>query len=194
LDEQIETVDIGVLVSELGNIAETNAKDKGFGTIHELSGHQIGKNTLHCGTSVPNYDNGSSKGVTDNMELAIEPYFTMGGPQIKESFDSNILHLRTPKNTRDILGRKILKHVREYYPHLPFSKRWLVTELMAKTSEKVDAPFSKSELLRGLKVLIREGIIYEYPALVSADGSINSQFEDTVVFVDGKKVVITRLE
>jgi len=193
LEAQLRLVNYGVSMNELGEIAETIAVREGFGTIHELSGHQIGWNNLHCGLSVPNYKNQNVGKVTENMELAIEPYFTLGAHRIKESADSNILHLGQPKNTRDPIAREVLSYVKNNYPFLPFSKRWLIKEAMEKIHPEKDVPFSKGEVQRALRNLKKEGIIYEYPSLVSRDGSINTQFEETVVFVEGKKVIITRL-
>ena len=193
LERQLELVDYGVSMNELGDVAETIAKRDGFGTIHDLSGHQIGKNDLHCGMSVPNYKNNDKRTVTDNMELAIEPYFTLGTPRIKNSIASNILQLQNTKNVRDPIARKVLGYIKEHYPFLPFSKRWLVKEYMEPIYSKTDAPFSKAEVLRAVLNLQRAGVLYEYLSLVSKDGSINTQFEETVVFVDKKKIIITRL-
>ncbi len=193
LEKQLKLVDYGVSMSELGDVAETIASQAGFGTIHELSGHQIGWNDLHCGMSVPNYKNNDPRKISENVELAIEPYFTLGTHRIKESVPSNILILHNLKNLRDPLGRKILAYIKENYPCLPFSKRWLVKDFMKRIYPETSAPFTKDELLKGLKSLQREDILYEYPALVSRDGSVNTQFEETVVFVDNKKVIITRL-
>lgn len=193
LERQLELVDYGVPMKKLGEVAESVAKREGFRTIHELSGHQIGQNNLHCGMSVPNYENNDKRGVVENIELAIEPYFTLGTHRIKNSFASNILHLQNIRNVRDPFARKVLNYVKDNYPHLPFSKRWLVKEFMEKIYPETNTPFSKNELLIGLRSLQKEGIVYEYPTLVSRDGSINTQFEETVVFLDNKKTIITRL-
>ena len=111
LDKQLELVNYGVSMGELGEIAEFIASRENFGTIQDLSGHQIGRNNLHCGINVPNYDNGDPRTITDNMELAIEPYFTLGGPKIKNSIPSNILHLQNLKNIRDPFTRKVLNYI-----------------------------------------------------------------------------------
>ena len=161
IEKQLELIDYGVSMERLGEIAESIAKREGFGTIHELSGHQIGQNNLHCGMSVPNYKNNDKRVVTENIELAIEPYFTLGTHRIKNSFASNILQLQTVRSVRDPIARKVLNYVKDNYPHLPFSKRWLVKESMEKIYPETNAPFSKKELLRGLRNLQREGIIYE---------------------------------
>lgn len=181
LNKAIDKVDIGVTMSDIGKIVNTVAQDKGFNTIHNLSGHQITINDLHCGLHVPNYENKDLSKIEDNMELAIEPFFTQGEPMIKACGLSNILHLNKDTQIRDAIARKVLNHIKEKYPKLPFSKRWLL-----KT-------FDKRKVMYAIKLLKAKDIIIEYETLVSVDGSYISQFEDTVVFADNKKSVITRL-
>lgn len=180
LNEVMEKVQIGMSMAELGKIVHDVAKKHGFETIHNLSGHQIARNNLHCGLSVPNYDNNDQRKIEDNMQFAIEPFFTRGTNRIKNCGPSNILHLINDKPVRDPIAKKILMHIRERYPHLPFSKRWLLQA------------FDKRKVLYALKILKSNNIIYEYEALATVDGSYVTQYEDAVVFVDGKKSIITR--
>lgn len=191
LDAVMEKVDYGVSMSELGKIVYDIAIENGFNTIHNLSGHQISRNNLHCGLSVPNYINNDSRVVGDDMEFAIEPFFTLGDPKVKSCGNSNILHLIRDKPVRDPIAKKVLTYIKENYPSLPFSKRWLLDDI-AKELRGIDG-FEKRKVLYALKVLKTNNIIYEYDALATVDGAIVSQFEDAVVFSEGKKVIITRL-
>jgi len=183
LNAAVELVNVGLSMGELGGVVHKIAKEGGFETIHNLSGHQIGHNDLHCGIHVPNYDNRSNDVVECGMELAIEPFFTTGDPLIKEGKPGNILHLNYFKPVRDPITKRVLDYIVDNYPHLPFSKRWLLKK------------FDKKKVNYAVSILKRNNIILEYNVLVSNNNKVISQFEDTVVFDDNKeKIVITRLE
>jgi len=194
LNAAMEKVNLGVSMGEVGEVVEKEAEKGGFSVIENLTGHQIANNNLHCGLSVPNYNNGNKSKVEDNMELAIEPFFTYGVPRVKNVGGGNILHLKNYKPVRDVIAKKVLAYIKEYYPILPFSKRWLVGEIVKniRSGDAVDKVFDKRKVLYALRILKREGIVYEYDALATEDGALVSQFEDTVVFVSGKKSIITR--
>lgn len=181
LNSAVDFIEIGSDLGSIGKRVEIIAKDNGFSSIKNLSGHEIGKNDLHCGLQIPNYDNGSKKKIIDGMEIAIEPFLTYGEPMIKEDKLGNILHLKNNKPVRDPIAKNILKYIVENFPYLPFSKRWLLKN------------FDKKKVEYGVKILKREGILYEYRILVSSSNDLISQFEDTVVFFDNKKTIVTRL-
>ena len=181
LNKVLDTIKVGTTLNAIGSIVDDIAKENGFNTIHNLCGHEIGKNNLHSGLHVPNYANGSKETIQENMEIAIEPFFTTGQPLIKNGKQSNILHLKKTSPVRDAIAKKILNHIKENYPSLPFSKRWLLKK------------FDKKKVLYALKILKREGIVYEYEQLESVSGDYISQFEETVYFNDKEKIVLTRL-
>ncbi len=191
LNAIMENIEISSTMSDLGKIVDGVARKHGFNTIHNLSGHQIGRNDLHCGLSVPNYENGDGRKVEDNSEFAIEPFFTYGSPKVKSCGPSNILHLTNNKPVRDPIAKKVLDFIKENYPYLPFSKRWLLKEVRENLG--LEGGLEKRKVLYALKVLKLNNIIYEYDALSTVDGSIVSQFEDAVIFSNGKKHIITRL-
>ncbi len=196
LNSALELANIGVSMKEIGKAVNLHATKNNFNTIHNLSGHEIGINNLHCGLSVPNYDNNDSSTIKNNTELAIEPFFTYGLPQVKNAGNGNILHLKNYKPVRDPIAKKLLNYIKKYYPKLPFSKRWLVKDIISKLrndgAEK--EAFDKRKVIYGLKILKMQGIILEYEALATIDGKLVSQFEDTVVFIDNKKSIITRIK
>ena len=181
LDKAMEMINYGVKMGDIGTQIHKLTTEAGFDTIHNLTGHQIGRYKLHAGLSVPNYNNHSEAEVKDNMQFAIEPFLTAGEPKVKSSGPSNILHLIRDKPIRDPIAKKVLMYIKEKYPRLPFSKRWLLDS------------FDKRKVLYALKLLKAHNIIYEYDALATVDGSFVSQFEDCVVFVNNEKTIITRL-
>lgn len=193
LDKALEMAEIGVSMSEIGTAVNEIATENGFNTIHNLSGHEIGKNDLHCGLSVPNYKNGDSSKIISGMELAIEPFFTIGNPKVKNGGNSNILHLIANKPLRDPIAKKVLEHIKKNYPSLPFSKRWLIKDIITKLNPNQKDGFDSNRVSYALSLLKRDGIIHEYEKLVTVDSAIVSQFEDTILFVGNQKKIITRI-
>ncbi len=195
LNKALEIVKIGTTMSEIGKEVKKIADKYGFNTIQNLAGHQISKYNLHSGLSVPNYENGNLEKVTENIELAIEPFFTYGTPKVKNVGGGNILHLVDYKPVRDVIAKKVLEYIKKNFFHLPFSKRWLVDEYVRELrgEEEAKRAFSLKKVNYAVKILKLHGIIIEYDILSTEDNSMVSQFEDTVVFMRNKKSIITRL-
>ena len=180
-------------MGEIGGMVQEVAESHGFNTIHNLCGHQIAQNNLHCGISVPNYKNMDSRAVEDGMEFAVEPFFTRGVPKVKSCGPSNIVHLVNDKPVRDPIAKKVLMYIREHYPTLPFSKRWLVKDIVKNLRKDFDSGFDIKRVNYAIKILKQNGILMEYDALASVDGEFVSQYEDVVVFHNNQKTIITRL-
>jgi methionyl aminopeptidase len=192
LNAVMELIKPGVKMEELGECVDRIARANGFRTIENLCGHQIARNNLHCGLSVPNLKNGDKRLVEVGQEFAVEPFFTKGDPRVKSCGGSNILHLQNTKPVRDAIAKKVLDFIKVEYPHLPFSKRWLLKDVRKELG--LEGGFDKRRVLYALKVLKKYGQLYEYDALASVDGSFVSQYEDVVVFSkSGEKTIITRL-
>jgi len=196
LDAAVEVVDFGKSMAEIGDVVEKVAVENGFNTIHNLSGHQIGKNNLHCGLSVPNLNNGDTSNVENEMLLAIEPFVTYGQPLIKACGLSNIIELKDDKPVRDPIAMKLLRHIRKTFPNQPFSRRWLWDEVIEKNLKGFPSfsGFNKRHVIYGVNILKKYGVLYEYDELGTVDGEFVAQFEDCVLFKDGVKTIITRLK
>lgn len=194
LDAAIERAEAGTKMQDIGECVFEVARQRGFNTIHNLSGHQIGQNALHYGLSVPNLNNGDTQEVPQTSQFAIEPFVTYGEPRIKSCRLSNIVHLRQYKPVRDPIAMKVLKHIKTHFEHLPFSKRWLVQEVLDEDLQGKTGlvGFDKRKVLYAVSILKKYGVLYEYDELGTVDGEIVAQFEDCVLFVDGEKTIITR--
>jgi methionyl aminopeptidase len=191
LNRVCENVKIGMRMEEIGKIVEDTGKEEGFETIHNLSGHQVDINDLHCGLSVPNFENQDKDEVFDGCQLAIEPFLTLGKPLIKQGENSNILQLISTKPIRSPMAQKILKHIQKNFPHLPFSKRWLIKDIAEELGLKIGG-FEKTRVQIYINELKRNGNIKEYEILESVSGDIVSQFEHTFYFKKGKTHILTK--
>jgi methionyl aminopeptidase len=74
-------------VNEIGRAVEKEVRASGFRVIRELGGHGIGR-TIHEPPSVPNYDDGVSRGrLTPGLVLTVEPIIAMGSARPMDAGD-----------------------------------------------------------------------------------------------------------
>ena len=196
LQVAIDVSNVGTNMNEIGKAVYDTAKEYGCNTIHNLSGHQIMRNQLHAGLSVPNVECGDRGVIGNETHLAIEPFLTYGEPQIVERGGSNILKLQLTKPTRDIIAKQVLDVIKKHFPHLPFSKRWLMQGIEDELGKEnvTWKTFPKAKLIRALNSLKSSGHLIEYGCLVSKSGDIVTQFEHSVWYDENEKVVMTELK
>jgi len=176
LMKTLESLDYNSNVSDVGNKLGSLLKEKNFNIIKNLTGHSLGKNQIHSDLSIPNIPN-KDKTELREKAIAIEPFLTTGVGEVIEGKPSEIFMLINKKNVRNSESKKILEFVEREYNTKPFCKRWL-----DKAGFKTN--FS-------LKLLVKEGALYNFPVLVETSKSPVSQAEETIVFFDGKKKVTT---
>ncbi len=176
LESALRELKIGSPVKIIGNtISEIVEKDKRFKIIRNLSGHGLDKDNIHPGLTVSNLKN-ENEFELNNVAIAIEPFLTEGCGEIYEGRLSEIYVLQHKKTPRDRSAREMLDFISKNYRTKPFCKRWL---------EKAGLKnFNFS-----LSVLIKEGIIYNFPVLIEKEKKLISQAEHTVIFAD--KVYVT---
>ena len=174
----IKTVKPGIKIKEIGNsvstvLEEWNKKNKkNYSLITGLSGHEVAKNTIHAGFTVPNYRNESNRVLNDNA-FAVEPFMTTGSGEIFSGEGGGIYSIKSDSQVRDKEARKILEYIKENFKTRPFCIRWLER-----------AGFTKLKFhFANLK---KQGILYEYPKLIEKTGQPVSQVENTFVITDGK--------
>ena len=193
LDTICEKIKIGTKMWEIGKIVEDISKENGFKPIRNLCGHQIENDELHSPRlSPPNFNNGDENEITPNTLLAIEPFITYGDEIVKAIGHCNILKLESSKPIRDVIGKIVLIHIKKYFPKTPFSKRWLVDDVI-KSLDKNRKGFPKQRVLYAVNMLKKNGNLKEYEILSSNNNQIVSQFEHTFFFDgNGEKFVTTR--
>jgi methionyl aminopeptidase len=177
LDETIKKLDTNSSVCDIGNNITELLKNSKYNIISNLTGHSLEKYTIHGEISIPNIPN-QDQTKLNNKAIAIEPFLTTGTGEVIEGKPSEIFILINKKNVRDPESRKIISFIEENYKTKPFCKRWL-------DKEGFKTNFS-------LKLLVKEGILYNFPVLVEKSKKPVSQAEETIVFKDNKTKVITR--
>ncbi|MCK5449724.1 type II methionyl aminopeptidase [Candidatus Pacearchaeota archaeon] len=172
----------GVEVHEVGDIAQETLekwnedKNSNFVMIQSLSGHSLDQDTIHAGLTISNYRN-ENKNILDGA-FAIEPFVTTGAGDIYEGNAGGIYVLQSNEPVRDRDAREVLKFIKEDYKTRPFCLRWLEKE-----------GFSKLKFV--LSILVRQGILHEYPMLIEKSKAQVSQVENTFVIADGKVICTT---
>lgn len=179
-----EAVRDGMKVSDVGNAVSDfvdDSEEDRFVVVKGLCGHSLGKNIIHCAPSVSNCRNENSYVFTDNA-FAVEPFVSLGSGEIIEGKGGGIYVLKGDGVVRDRDARKLVKFVDERFKGKPFCMRWLVKEIE-------DLSEGKIRMLLGM--LVRSGVVYEYPILLEGSRKEVSQAENTFVVANGRVVCTT---
>jgi methionyl aminopeptidase len=174
-----ETVKVGMKVKDVGEASSKVMEDatSEFAVIKSLCGHALGRNIIHTAPTISNYEN-DNENVLDDIAFAVEPFVTSGVGDIFEGKGGGIYTLKNDSQVRDRDARKVLEFIKENYKTRPFCARWL---------EK--AGFGRLKFVLG--VLVKQGILYEYPILIEKSRKPVSQFENTFLIADGKVICTT---
>jgi len=176
LEAALKELKLGSPLKVIGNtISSIVAAKSNFKVIRNLTGHGLDKDNIHAGITVSNLKNENELELEDTA-IAIEPFLTEGKGEIFEGKPSEIYVMQQEKLPRDRDSRDMLNYIKNNYKTKPFCKRWLERAGLAKPNYC-------------LSILIKEGIIYNFPVLVEKERKPVSQAEHTVVFAD--KVYIT---
>ena len=197
----------GASLHKIGEAAEQVAKDAGFASSSNLSGHEFERWNLHAGLQIPSYDCGADnpgyKGAVEAGGIyAIEPFNTTGSSGLVEnvapSSSSNILRVTGNVKIRKALSKGKLKplgatmarYIEERYNTLPFAERWAYP-LLEKPFPEEDEGSLRKKWNQLVKKLTSIRFLETYAALRDADGGHVGQFEHTVYVTDGGPEVLT---
>ncbi|MFC1648507.1 type II methionyl aminopeptidase [Nanoarchaeota archaeon] len=168
----------GVKVSELGAAIQEVIESYGFAPIRNLSGHGLNRFVVHDAPQVPNFNTGSDIKLEEDQVIAVEPFASTGAGIIYESSNPTLFNMSIEKPVRNMMARKLLKDIKEY-KGLPFTTRWLTKK------------HSLGVVKLGLRELIQNNILNEYPPLIDKEDGIVSQAEHTVIVRD-KPIITTK--
>lgn len=168
----------GTKLGEIGLIIQESIARYDLSPIRNLSGHGLGKYSIHEHPTIPNFDTKDKHELQDNQLIAIEPFATNGHGMIFESTNATLFSLNALKGVRSNMTREVLKDVQEFKT-LPFTTRWLTTK------------HSLSKVRFALNDMKNSGIIHDYPPLVEMGRGMVSQSEHTVIVRD--KPIVTTL-
>ncbi len=169
---------------EIGKAIEATARQQGFKTISNLSGHTLEQYTVHAGKSIPNVYAPNQPVLKRDEVFAIEPFLTLGsaaGYVVDDPKDSRvtiyslIMRKRTGVKELDAL----VDHIWGARKSLPFTPRWFTKEFGRERLPKLLAELESRRIVRG------------YPTLVEASGAPVAQFEHTMKLEGNSLVILT---
>ncbi len=177
LDNAIEKVKPGALLSDVSAAIEETITSYGFLPVRNLTGHGLERYYLHAEPQVPNVKFSSDYRLQEDQIIAIEPFATNGSGLIKETEPTLIYMVIQNKVGRNPDGRAIMNFAQRFNG-LPFAERWLPIE-------------SRVKIRIAMRELIERGAIYEYPPLKEVASGLVSQAEHTIIVRD-EPLVITK--
>jgi len=169
---------------EIGKAIEATARQAGFKTINNLSGHTLEQYTVHAGKSIPNVYAPNQPMLKRDDVFAIEPFLTLGTaagyvvdapPSSAVTIYSLIMRKRTGVKELDAL----VDHVWNARKSLPFTPRWFSKEFGRERLQKLLAELERRRIVRG------------YPTLVEASNAPVAQFEHTMKLEGNSLVILT---
>jgi methionine aminopeptidase, type II len=175
-DTVMEFIGDGIQLKDIGRAVDSSIRSDGYRPIANLSGHQIVAYTLHAGLSIPNYDDGNTETVKKGMIIAVEPFATNGGGEIRPGKASNIYRIVRERPIEDPDLKIFFEDLKEEVSTFPFCERWLDDP---KASQKINK-------------LMRHGLISGYSQCIEVKGGCVTQWEHTV-YIEGKRAEITTL-
>ncbi|MCH7850693.1 MAG: type II methionyl aminopeptidase [Nanoarchaeota archaeon] len=185
LDAVMGVVSYGMRVHEVGEAA-TNALESWnkkhetkYNLIDGLSGHQVAKDIIHAGFTIPNYRNDMNTIIKDTG-FASESFITKGSGKIKSGLGGGIYSIDDwDKKVRDPDSRKVLEYVKENFKTRPFCMRWVER-----------GGFNRLRFV--FMDLEKQGIFYQYPLLIETSGTAVSQMENTFLAAENEILVTTK--
>ena len=169
---------------EIGRAIEATARQEGFKTISNLSGHTLEQYTVHAGKSIPNVYAPNQPVLKRDEVFAIEPFLTLGnaaGYVVDDPKDSRItiysLIMRKRTGVKELDG--LVDHIWNHRKSLPFTPRWYSKEFGRERLPKLLAELEGRRIVRG------------YPTLVEASNAPVAQFEHTMKLEGNSLVILT---
>ncbi len=176
----IDNIHGDMALGNIGSLAETTIKNRGFRPITNLTGHSVGRYLIHAGTSIPSVSGFSPHKVKAGEVYAVEPFVTL--PDAIARVDNypqvTIYRLLKAKSTKTDAAKKLLKFIETNFRTLPFAERWIVGVV---PPEQHKAAF---------KELLSSKAVMGYPVFMEASGKPVAQAEHTLlVKADGCEVL-----
>lgn len=178
LENAIAIAKSGTTIGEIGEVIENTAREFGFNSVRNLTGHSLSQHDLHAGMTVPNIKTSSKYQIREGEIYAIEPFCTAGAGQVKDSGQAEIFRWLNDRPIRIPEGRKVLEMAKNEFERLPFAKRWIS-----------DIPKVKLDMI--IKQLVQANALHAYYPLKEVSEKPVAQTEHTVIVSD-KPIITTK--
>lgn len=171
----------GLFNSRFGSTIQKVIKNKGFKPISNLTGHSIGRYSVHSGKSLPNVFNLSLSRVKTGEVYGVEPFVTTSDAagRVENGKDAYIFRFLKHRSLKNSHAKRLLKRIEKDFGTLPFTERWLQDEV------------PKNKYRDAFRQLLSSKNIMSYPLLIEANGKPVAQAEHTIMIVKDGCLVLT---
>ena len=152
LDEAISMCTPNIDVEDIGERVSNVITNAGYNPILNLTGHGLGKYTLHDAPQIPNARIGLKGTLEAGSIFAIEPFATSGRGYIKDEGKPEVFMLEKSPKPSNKIDPDVLNAIESWHG-LPIARRYFMN-LPRK-------PFERT-----MKELVKQGAMREYPPLV----------------------------
>ncbi|MHA1951667.1 MAG: type II methionyl aminopeptidase [Candidatus Thorarchaeota archaeon] len=180
LTEAIELMQPGTNLGEVGKRIERVIKEFGLRPIKNLSGHNLKRNRLHGGKTVPNHGIRTPDTIEVGEYYAIEPFATSGTGTVIDSEYVYIFGNTGLDKPLEGTTEKLRKYLRKQYGPFPYALRWI------GTGEK------EIDVVDEVKKLLKEKAIRGFPIQIEKKSRPVSQSEHTVYISESGPLILTR--
>ncbi|KAI8912694.1 methionine aminopeptidase 2 [Gorgonomyces haynaldii] len=180
----VRMCDIGEVVEEVmeSHEIEIDGKVYPIKCIRNLNGHSIAPYQIHGGKTVPIVKNSDTTKMEEGEFFAIETFGSTGKGYVYE--DGECSHYAKVAGVghvplRIARAKTLLNTINKHFGTLPFCRRYLDR-------------LGEQKYLIGLRSLVDNGLVNDYPPLVDIKGSYTAQFEHTFVLKPTCKEILSR--
>ena len=157
LDAAIDMCAPDVDVEDIGERVQQVINGAGFRPILNLTGHGLGKWTLHDSPQIPNARIGIKGSLEAGSIFAIEPFATSGKGYVEDKGKPEVFMLERKPRQSNKIDLQTLKTIQSW-GGLPIARRYF-NHLPKK-------PFERT-----LKELVKQGVLKQYPPLVEVSSA-----------------------
>jgi methionyl aminopeptidase len=181
LERAVKIMRPGILVSHLGSEIQKVVQNRGFKPVSNLTGHQIGRYTLHTGKSLPNIAHSSINKIQVGEVYAIEPFVTLKEAKgvVENGSEAHIFRFIKSKPVKEAEIKQLMRFIETNFKTLPFAERWL------KNYSSIQQYKNSFEHLLSIRCLMA------YPVFVEVSRKPVAQAEHTVYIDKEKAIVLT---
>lgn len=176
-----ETIRSGIFTSKLGAAIQKTIESHGFKPVSNLTGHQVGRYTVHAGRSLPNVFHLSTTRLHEGEVYAVEPFVTLKEAvgKVTNGKDITIFKLKKSKSMRTPAAKQLLQYIETNFYTLPFAERWLQQSPLKTKYKEAFREIRSSNCLTG------------YPIFVEVTEKPVAQAEHTLLVTENGCEVIT---
>lgn len=176
LERGVEAVKANAPISAVSKAIQDYIETRGYKPIWNLTGHKIGRYSLHTEKTIPNVVGRHGGRLREGEVYALEPFITevTNKGEVIGTGETYIFRFSKAYSAGSRRAKELLSWIRRRYRGLPFALRWIPRGYRPCFAE-----------------LVSSKAVGAYPVLVEMSDGIVAQAEHTIVVTEGGCVVLT---